>query len=78
MLIALDLPGSEAELAMVAAAAGIGLRPASPYYSVAPAGPRFLMGFAALPEEEIAEGVRKLAAVLPQHKMPPAPTLGSA
>lgn len=78
MLIALDLPGAEAELAMLAAGAGIGLRPASPYYSDPPARPHFLIGFAALPEEESAKGVKKLAAVLPQQKMPPASTLGSA
>jgi len=70
MLIALDLPGSDAELAMVAARAGIGLRPASPYYAVAPTRPHFLMGFAALPEKEIGEGVRKLAAALPTKDAP--------
>lgn len=70
VLIALDLPGSEAKLATMAARAGIGLRPASPYYSVAPSRPHFLMGFAALPAEEIAEGVRKLAAALPAEDAP--------
>ncbi len=78
VLIALDLPCSEAELAMMAAGGGIALRPASPYYAVEPARPHFLMGFASLPEEEIAQGVRKLAAMLHQNKMPPPRTLGSA
>ncbi len=78
MLITLDLPGSDAELARAATGAGIGLRPASPYYSEPPTQPRFLMGFAAMTEEEIEVGVRKLGAVLHQHKMPPPHTLGSA
>lgn len=47
-----------------AAAAGVGVYPGAPYHLHAPAPPSILLGFSGLTEEEIAEGVRRLAAVL--------------
>lgn len=64
MLVTLDVPLSEEEVMERAASAGIGLRAASPYYAVPPPQPTFLMGFGAMPEEEIREGIRLLGTVL--------------
>lgn len=61
MLVTLDVPLSEADVAKRAAAAGVGLRIASPYYTVPPKRATFLMGFAAMPEAQMYEGVRRLA-----------------
>jgi GntR family transcriptional regulator / MocR family aminotransferase len=64
MLVVFDAPVSDAEMAKKAGAVGIGLRPASPYFSIPPSRPTFLMGFAELSEDEIVNGVRALAEVL--------------
>lgn len=64
VLVRLDFEVSDFVLAGEAAKAGIGLRPASPYYAHPPDRPTFLMGFAALPEEKIRDGVRKLTQVV--------------
>ncbi len=61
MLVTLDVPLSEGDVASRAAQAGIGLRVASPYYAIPPARPTFLMGFGAMSEERICQGVRRLA-----------------
>lgn len=63
LLISLDLPISDGEFVRRAAAAGIGLRAASPYYADPPARPTFLLGFAALTEEEIRMGIKALAQI---------------
>jgi GntR family transcriptional regulator/MocR family aminotransferase len=63
VLVTLDLLIGDRDLALRAASASIGLRPASPYYAHPPEQPTFLMGFAALPEKEIRVGIRELARV---------------
>jgi GntR family transcriptional regulator/MocR family aminotransferase len=64
MLITLDVPLSDAELIVRAAEAGVGLRSAAPYYASPPPRPTFLIGFGALPENAIEEGVHRLAGVV--------------
>jgi GntR family transcriptional regulator/MocR family aminotransferase len=64
VLVSIDTTVDTVEALDRANAAGIGLRSASLYYARPPKGATFLMGFAALPEETIVEGVRQLAALL--------------
>ena len=65
----LSIPGlamrREAELRRACAERGVGIYPIAPYYGARPP-PRaaFLLGFSALEEKEIAEGVRRLSAAL--------------
>jgi GntR family transcriptional regulator/MocR family aminotransferase len=65
----LSIPGlpmrREAELRRACAERGVGIYPIAPYYDTRPP-PRaaFLLGFSALEEKEIAEGVRRLAEAL--------------
>lgn len=70
VLVRLDLNVSADVAATRAAQAGIALRPVSSYYEHSPAHPTFLMGFAAVPEDTIAEGIGLLAQILdvPQSK----------
>lgn len=64
VLVELDLPLSDGEIATRAGRAGIGLRSAASYYSRPPAQPTFLMGFSAENENTITAGVDRLAAAL--------------
>jgi GntR family transcriptional regulator/MocR family aminotransferase len=64
ILVSLDSVHPPHVLARRGQAAGIGLRPVSSYYAHPPAQATFLMGFAALPESTIKDGVRLLAHVL--------------
>jgi GntR family transcriptional regulator/MocR family aminotransferase len=64
ILVTLDVPLGEDEVIRRAAESGVGLRGAAAYYAVAPEKPTFLMGFAALPEEEIRQGVAGLSSAL--------------
>lgn len=64
LLVSFDVSGSDEEVALRAADAGVGLRPASPYFLHPPKRPSFLLGFAALPEADIREGIRRLAGAL--------------
>jgi GntR family transcriptional regulator/MocR family aminotransferase len=61
LLVSLRSRLGEAELTARAAGAGIGLRPAASYYSQPPVCPTFLLGFAAVTEQQIAEGIERLA-----------------
>ncbi len=64
VLVRLDLSVSADAAALRAAQAGIALRPVSSYYEHPPVHATFLMGFAAVPEDTIAAGIRLLAQVL--------------
>ncbi len=64
VLVSLDVPVSDVELARRAGAAGIGLRAASPYYARPPQIPTFLLGFGALPEAEVEAGIQLLGKVV--------------
>jgi GntR family transcriptional regulator/MocR family aminotransferase len=59
------LPAGVAETAVVAqaAAVGVGVYPGAPYHLHHPAPPAILLGFSGLTEEEILEGVQRLATV---------------
>jgi GntR family transcriptional regulator/MocR family aminotransferase len=61
VLVTLDLPQLDEDLAVRAAEHGIALRPASRYWSRPPRLPTFLLGFAGMPEEAIRAGVERLA-----------------
>ncbi len=63
VLVTLDVPLSDAEITERAASLGIALRPASAYYTHAPAKPTFLMGFAAQDEQTIERGIARLASI---------------
>ena len=52
------------EIVRRAAEVGVGLRSASAYYRSPPAHPTFLLGFAGLPADEIADAIALLAAAL--------------
>jgi GntR family transcriptional regulator / MocR family aminotransferase len=60
LLVRFDLPLDEREIQRRAAVAGVALRSAAEYYGVPPARPTFLMGFAAMPEDDITEAVSAL------------------
>jgi GntR family transcriptional regulator/MocR family aminotransferase len=64
LMIHLPAPLDDARLVAAAARAGVGLYSARPYYLHPPAQAGFLLGFASLPEAGIAEGIRRLRAVL--------------
>lgn len=64
ILVGLDLSVSADIAAARAAAAGIALRPVSSYYVHPPKQATFLMGFAAVSENTITEGIRLLERVL--------------
>jgi len=60
-----DLPASRArELRMRAARAGVGVYPVAPFYLNPPRHVGLLLGYAPMPEKQIAEGIRRLASVV--------------
>jgi GntR family transcriptional regulator/MocR family aminotransferase len=64
VLVSLDIPLSEDDVVARAARAEIGLRGASPAYTIPPPHPTFLVGFGGMAEDDIREGIRRLAQVL--------------
>lgn len=59
------LPGSrEAELRRACAARGVGLYPVRPYYTRPPRRAGYVLGYAALGERDISEGIRRLGEAL--------------
>lgn len=63
-LVRLRAPVPEATLVARAAAQGVGIYPASPYYLDPPAETALVMGFTGLSERRIGEGLRRLGRVL--------------
>jgi GntR family transcriptional regulator/MocR family aminotransferase len=60
-----DLPAArEAELRRAAEARGVGLYPIRPYYTRPPRRAGYLLGYAALSEAQIEEGIRRVAEAL--------------
>jgi GntR family transcriptional regulator/MocR family aminotransferase len=60
-----DLPASRSrELRMRAARAGVGVYPVEPFYLNPPKQVGLLLGYASMPEKQIAEGIRRFAAVV--------------
>jgi GntR family transcriptional regulator/MocR family aminotransferase len=60
-----ELPGArESELRRRCEARGVGLYPVRPYYTRAPRRAGYVLGYAALDEAQIDEGIRRLAAAL--------------
>jgi GntR family transcriptional regulator/MocR family aminotransferase len=78
--VMLFLPEGMSEPALVeaAAAAGVGVYPGAPYHLERPAPPSILLGFSGLSEEEIREGVDRLAAAVSQVQSSPALDQGEA
>ncbi len=65
MLWVPDLPGDrEVELRRRCEAKGVGIYPVHPYYTDPPRQAGYLLGYAALSEQAIEEGVRRIAASL--------------
>jgi GntR family transcriptional regulator / MocR family aminotransferase len=61
------VPAAEAErVAARAAEVGVGVYPIAPYYVAPPPEAGLLLGYAALSEREIREGIRRLAGVVPR------------
>lgn len=56
----------EQEVIQRAAAAGVGVYPGAPFFVQPPAPPSILLGFSGLNSEQIQEGVRRLADVIPR------------
>jgi GntR family transcriptional regulator/MocR family aminotransferase len=63
VLVGLDMDISAIELSRRAASAGIGVRAASSYYAQPPTAPTFLLGFGAIPDEEIRAGIGAFASI---------------
>src|ERR1700689_2256105 len=60
-----DLPASRArELRIRAARAGVGVYPVAPFYLNPPRQTGLLLGYASMPEKQLAEGIRRLASVI--------------
>jgi len=60
-----DLPASRSrELRMRAARAGVGVYPVAPFYLNPPKQVGLLLGYASMPEKQIAEGIRRFAYVV--------------
>jgi GntR family transcriptional regulator / MocR family aminotransferase len=57
-------PGRVRELRIRAARAGVGVYSVAPFYLSPPRQAGLLLGYASLPEKQIAEGIRRLAAVV--------------
>jgi GntR family transcriptional regulator/MocR family aminotransferase len=57
-------PGRVRELQIRAARAGVGVYSVAPFYLSPPKQAGLLLGYATLPEKQIAEGIRRLAAVV--------------
>jgi GntR family transcriptional regulator/MocR family aminotransferase len=65
MLWMRDLPASQSrELRMRAARAGVGVYSVDPFYLNPPKQVGLLLGYASMPEKQIAEGIRRFAAVV--------------
>jgi GntR family transcriptional regulator / MocR family aminotransferase len=65
MLWLRDLPASRSrELRMRAAGAGVGVYPVEPFYLNPPKQVGLLLGYASMPEKQIAEGIRRFASVV--------------
>ncbi|MGH7925160.1 MAG: PLP-dependent aminotransferase family protein [Candidatus Binatus sp.] len=65
MLWLRDLPASRSrELQMRGARAGVGVYSAAPFYLDPPKQAALLLGYASMPEKQIAEGIRRLASVV--------------
>jgi len=65
MLWLRDLPASKSrELRMRAARAGVGVYSVDPFYLNPPKQVGLLLGYASMPEKQIAEGIRRFAAVV--------------
>jgi GntR family transcriptional regulator / MocR family aminotransferase len=65
MLWLRDLPASRSrELRIRAARAGVGVYPVEPFYLKPPKHVGLLLGYASMPEKQIAEGIRRFAAVV--------------
>ncbi len=64
LMVRLAVPMDEAEVVSRAAAAGVGVYPARPYFCGEPPGPALVLGYAAMLEERIEEGVARLARAL--------------
>lgn len=64
IMLYLDQGFSEAQVVHKAAAKGVGVYPGHIYHLEKPAPPSILLGFSGLNEEQIIEGVRRLAAVM--------------
>jgi GntR family transcriptional regulator/MocR family aminotransferase len=65
IMIQLHPACDEAQVIERAAAAAVGVYPGKPYYIQQPAPPAILLGFSGLNTSQIAEGVRRLASVVP-------------
>jgi GntR family transcriptional regulator/MocR family aminotransferase len=70
VMVYLDETTNEAEIIQKAAEVGVGLYPGLPYHIEQPARPSVLLGFSGLSEEEIVEGIRRLAGLLTGHQVP--------
>ena len=65
IMLQLDPACSEKEVVRRAAKAGVGVYAGAPFHLQKPAPPSILLGFSGLNRQQIEEGVRRLAAVLP-------------
>ena len=65
MLWLRDLPASRSrELRMRAARAGVGVYPVEPFYLNPPRQVGLLLGYASMPEKQIAEGIRRFGSIV--------------
>ena len=64
LMLSLPAGCDEAALVQRAAALGVGVYPGAPYHLAQPAPSSILLGFSGLQEEEIREGIRRLARAL--------------
>ena len=65
MLWLRDLPASRSrELRIRAARAGVGVYSVEPFYLSPPKQVGLLLGYASMPEKQIAEGIRRFASVV--------------
>lgn len=56
----------ETRIIQQAAAAGVGVYPGAPYHLQSPAPPSILLGFSGLDTQQIQEGVKRLATIIPE------------
>lgn len=64
LMVAIDVGLTEVDAVRRAAWAGVAVYPASPYYAGESPFPGLLLGYAAMPEDQIRDGVRRLAQAL--------------
>ncbi len=64
LMVRFLIPVDETTLVAKAASAGVGVYPAAPYYWGESPGPALVLGYAGMSEEQIREGVGRLARVL--------------